>query len=39
VAGWIDEVLSADGDEAKLARLREAVSELCRQNPTPAHSQ
>jgi glycine hydroxymethyltransferase len=33
VAGWIDDVLCSNGDEAKIASVREKVLELCRAFP------
>ncbi len=33
VAGWIADVLDADGEEAVVARVREQVGELCRRFP------
>jgi glycine hydroxymethyltransferase len=35
LAGWIDEVVSAPGDEARIARIAEEVSELCAKHPAP----
>lgn len=33
IAGWIDEVLRSQGDEATIARVREQVLSLCEQFP------
>jgi len=35
VAAWIDLVLSSNGDQAVLAKIRGEVAELCRQFPIP----
>lgn len=35
LASWIDEVVTAPGDEARLARIAREVSELCAQYPAP----
>jgi glycine hydroxymethyltransferase len=33
IAGWIDQVLASDGDQALCAKIRQTVSEFCRQFP------
>jgi len=38
IAGWIDEILSSDGDEQKIAEVRAAARELCSQFPVPNSS-
>ena len=38
VGGWILESLRAAGDESKLASIRDAVSEMCRNFPVPAEA-
>ncbi|MGC9455122.1 MAG: serine hydroxymethyltransferase [Phycisphaerae bacterium] len=35
VAGWIDKVLSCDGDEKVISQVREQVRELCGRFPVP----
>lgn len=35
IAGWIDELLIADGDEQVIARIRSGVAELCEAFPVP----
>jgi glycine hydroxymethyltransferase len=35
IAGWMDEVVSAPGDEARIARIAGDVAELCRKYPAP----
>jgi len=36
LADWIDEVLTSDGDETVIARVRGAIQEFCEQFPIPA---
>ena len=35
IAGWMDEVVSAPGDEARVARIAREVAELCKGYPAP----
>jgi glycine hydroxymethyltransferase len=38
IAGWIDEILTSNGDEQKIAKVRSAAQELCSQHPVPNSS-
>jgi glycine/serine hydroxymethyltransferase len=33
IAGWIDQILTSDGDPALAGNIRKQVSELCREFP------
>jgi glycine hydroxymethyltransferase len=35
LAAWMDEVVSAPGDEARTARVRGEVAQLCDKYPAP----
>jgi glycine hydroxymethyltransferase len=35
IAGWIDEVVSAPGDEGRISRIANEVAELCAKYPAP----
>jgi len=38
IAGWIDEVLTSNGDAAVIEKIRPQIQDLCRQHPVPNYN-